>query len=91
MKNKSLLWRDKYILGLKENLSVQEIQQLREVGQPKALEIRSKAIDYCLMNNIPIHSRKVPTEAIMEVTGYNLEYYYQKMIKEKEVLGYVCT
>lgn len=87
---KHLSWKEKYILALKEEFTVKDIMQLRDVGQPRALEIRNKAINYCLLNNITLYTRKVPVEAILEVTGYNLEYYYDKMLKEKEVLQYAC-
>ena len=87
---KKLTWYDKYCIVMQEELTIKDIMNLRSVGQPKALEIRQDAIEYCLMNNIPVTSRKISTYAIMEVTGYNLQYYYQKMIDEAKALEIYC-
>lgn len=80
-----ITWKEKYSLALKETLNTKEIMMLREVGQPKALKLRQLAIEYCIMNNIPIDGRKVPTEAVFKVTGLNLSYYYDKMLLEAKI------
>ena len=78
-------WIERYRLSISENLSIKEIMQLRNVGQPKALEIRKKAIEYCLMNEIEISCNRVPTEIVLMVTSCSVDYYYKKMIQENEV------
>lgn len=88
---KNLTWTEKYNLALKEMLSIKEIMKLRSIGQPSAIQIRKKAIEYCLSHEISIPSNKVPTEIVFEVTGHNLGYYYEKMkleIEAQNILDY---
>lgn len=80
------LWCEKYLLAMKETLSVKEIMLLCEVGQPKALSIRKEAIEFCIMNNISVNSKRVPTNAVFEVIGHNLNYYFDKMNNEAKAL-----
>lgn len=49
----NLSWKQKYVLGLKESLTIKEIMQLRDCGQPKATKIRDKSIKYCIKNKTP--------------------------------------
>ena len=84
--NKEISWLEKYKLALKENLSVKEIMLLRSVGQPRALEIRSKVIEYCIKNNIGIESQRVPCDVVLLVTEKDISYYYDKMMLEAEAL-----
>lgn len=84
----ALRWCDKYELGLKENLSVNEIMKLRDCGRPKATAIRDDVIKYCVLNGIEIDLRKVPTSVVFVITGYDLDYYYDKMIQESKCLRY---
>lgn len=79
---KILNWRDKYLLALKEQLTIKEIMLLRDCGQPKAAKIREQAIRYCVENNIEFDCRRTPTQAIFEITYLNLDYYYQRMLLE---------
>ena len=87
MKEK-LTWSQKYELGLKEYLSISGIMKLRDCGQPKATEIRNKAIDYCVQNNIDFDAKNIPTEAVFAVTNLDLNYYYEKMILESKCIKY---
>lgn len=87
---KNITWYDKYILALQENLTMNEIMILRDIGQPTALKIRKEALEYCLKNNIDLPPRGVPTEAVLSVTNKDLNYYYQKMISESEAKKYLC-
>jgi len=82
----SIKWSEKYELGLKERLSIKEIMKLRDCGQPKATEIRNKALDYCLENNIECSNKSIPTEAVFAVTNLNLDYYYNKMLLESRCI-----
>lgn len=82
----TLTWREKYKLALQETLSIKEIMLLRECGQPKAIKLRNDAIDYCINNNIDFDSKRISTEIIFKVTSLNLDYYYNKMIQEKNLL-----
>lgn len=77
-------WYQRYKIALKEELTVKEIMDLRNVGQPTALELRREALNYCLKNDITITSNKPPTDVIMRLTGKSLDYYYEKMKKELE-------
>lgn len=87
---KSISWHDKYLLCLKEGLSIKEIMNLCEVGSSKASNIRSKAINYCLEYDIPIYSRFVPTEAVLSVINRDIEYYANKMtLESKACLGVI--
>lgn len=81
-----ITWCEKYLLAMKESLTLKEIMKLRSVGQPRAFKIRQEAIDYCIMNNIQIEGKWIPTVAIFEVTGMYLDYYYNKMIDESKAL-----
>ena len=83
---KKLSWSDKYLLSLKEEFTLKEIAQLRDVGLSSASRIRQEAINYCLKNDIPIVSRFVPSIAVLEVTKKGIDYYYDKMILERKAL-----
>ena len=78
-------WTEKYMIAMNESLTVKGIMKLRDVGQPTALKIRQKAIEYCIRNNIQVNGQKVPTIAVMEVTKCDLDYYYNQMLREAEV------
>ena len=83
---KILSWREKYLLALKEKLTINEIMLLRDCGQPKATVIRDAAVQYCLDNKLETTVRGVNTEAVFEMTGTNLQYYYNKMMQEQHYL-----
>lgn len=80
-----ITWKEKYEIALNENLTLKEIMKLRDVGQPTAIKIRNEAIDYCLNNNIEVTSKKIPTDAVFAVTNRNLDFYYDKFMKESEI------
>lgn len=75
-------WHNKYIIALQETVTVKDIKDLRSVGQPTALSIREKALEYCLKNDIELPPRGIPTEAVFVVTNKNLDFYYNKMVQE---------
>ena len=79
-------WRERYALALKEQLTIKEIMKLRDCGQLKAAKLREQAIQYCVDHNIEFEYRRVPTQVIFEITNYNLDYYYQKMMYEAKHL-----
>ena len=83
---KILNWRDKYALALQENLTIKDIMLLRDCGQPKATAIRDAAVQYCVDNKLETTVRGVNTEAVFEITGMNLQYYYNKMMQEQHYL-----
>jgi len=85
---KRINWSEKYELGLKENLSIKEIMMLRDCGQPRATDIRNRALKYCIENNIDCSLRSVPTEVVFKITNLDLEYYYNKMLQESKCLKY---
>lgn len=80
--NNQISWADKYLLSLQEEVTYREIMQLRSCGHQTALEIRKKAIEYCIENSIEYSMRKVPTIAVLKVIGHDIDYYYEKMIQE---------
>lgn len=75
----NITWAERYKIALSENLSIKDIMKLRCVGQPRAIAIRKKAVEYCILNDIEIEGNGVPTNVVMLVTGYDLEYYFNKM------------
>lgn len=80
----TLSWAQKYELGLSEDLTISEIQELRNCGRGTASEIRKKCVDYCLENDIEFTGKRIPTEAVFAVTKKDLDFYYDKMIKESK-------
>lgn len=81
---RNVSWYDKYHIALKENLTIKEIMLLRDIGQPSAIELREQAVEYCVANDIPLPTKQVPTDVIMRLTGRNLNFYHDKMMKELE-------
>lgn len=80
-------WAEKYELALSEELTVKEIMKLRTVGQPTAIEIRKQCLDYCRLNGIEVGGKRVPTEVVLLITERDMMFYYQKMLKEAELLS----
>lgn len=86
IKNNTFEWRNRYLLCLKEYLTIKDIMVIRKTSTTVAIEIRKQAIDYLLeqdSNYIPPKT-KVPTEAVLAVTGHDQEYYYKKMQDERK-------
>lgn len=81
-----LSWKDKYHMALQENLTIKDIMLLRDCGQPKATAIRDAAVQYCIDNKLETTVRGVNTEAVFETTGFDLQYYYNKMMQEQKYL-----
>lgn len=75
-------WYQRYLLAIKEELTIKEIMKLRNVGQPSAIKIRKDALTYCSKNNIELPPRGTPTNAVLIVTNKNIDYYYKKMVQE---------
>ncbi len=75
------------MLALSEVLKVKDIMILAGCGKTKATEIRQKALDYCIENDVPLYCRAVPTGAVLAVLGHDLEYYYDKMVLEHKALA----
>ena len=78
-----IIWREKYYLALSENLTLKDIMKLRDCSNKTAVEIREKAFEYCANKDMYFDKRHIPTNAVLEVTGIDIQYYYEKMIKEK--------
>lgn len=81
---KAITWKERYLLSLSEEMNSNEIMNLRNVNKKEALKIRRNALMYCKTNGIMVAGQKVPTEAVLKVTGKNIDYYYQKMEFEKK-------
>lgn len=77
-------WNDRYKISISEFISIKDIMLLRDCGRNAATKIRQDAIKYCLLNNIYIYGRNIPTEAVLMVTNRNIEYYYNKMLLERQ-------
>lgn len=82
MKKRLLSWKEKYLLSLNETLTLKQIMLLRSCGMPKARKLRQEVIEYCLIHNIKIESKGIPSEVLFEITGLNVQYYFDKMQKE---------
>ncbi|MEA4875273.1 hypothetical protein SDC9_124527 [bioreactor metagenome] len=82
MENRKLTWKEKYQLSLNEYFTLKEIMQLRDCGKSSAIAIREKAIDYCIINDYEVGTRKILAEAVFEVTQKDTEFYYDKMMLE---------
>ena len=80
-----LNWQEKYKLSLSDNISIYDIRRLLDCGQPTAIEIRNKAIEYCKENDIFLLSRTVPTDIVLQVTNKPRSYFYDRMILEKNL------
>ena len=74
----NLTWKEKYLLSLKEEMTATHIMKLRGVNRKEALTIRKEALDYCTKKGIKVVGQKVPTEAVLKVTGKSIDYYYNK-------------
>ncbi len=83
---KTISYKERYLLAISENLSIKQISLLLGIGSSMASKIRSKALDYCILNDIPLYSQQVPTEAVLAVTGKTVDYYYTKFLQEQKVL-----
>ncbi|WP_294561864.1 hypothetical protein [uncultured Traorella sp.] len=84
--NKKTSWKDKYLLSISETLSLKDIEKLCDVGSSKASDIRKQALDYCILNDIPIYTRYVPTEAVLAIINHDIEYYYNRMCLENRAV-----
>ena len=90
MNIKQLSWSEKYMLSLTEEMTGKDIMKLRGVSFSKAQTIRNKAVEYCLIHDIEIGAKKVPTEVVLIVTGHDINYYYEKMLLEAKQVRYEC-
>lgn len=77
-------WKERYLLSLTEEMSAKDIMRLRGVNNKEALRIRKESIEYCKKNGIRIVGQKVPTEAVLKVTGKDIDYYYSRMLLEQK-------
>ena len=75
-------WKERYLLSLCEEMNANMIMKLRNVNRKEALRIRKEAMSYCEKERIRVNGQKVPTEAVLKVTGKDYNYYYQKMVLE---------
>lgn len=76
-------WTKRYELAISEKLTTKDIMQLVDCSQPKATEIRNKAIAYCGANHIEIYSRSVPTDVVLKVINKEIKYFYEKKLLEE--------
>lgn len=88
-KRQGKTWKEKFIICLKEQLTINDIKDLRDVSGQGACEIRQLAIEHLISHNdVDVdyykHKTKIPTEAVFAVTNHNQEYYYRKMLDERK-------
>ena len=83
---KPICWKEKYHLALKEEMTISDIMLLRDCGRPRAASIRNKCIEFATKKGISLEGRAIPVELVFEVTGKNLEFYYQQMINESKYM-----
>lgn len=88
MTRKPKTWREKFLICLKEELTINDIKDLRDVSTQTALDIRALAIDHLkdMSNDIMFVApkTKIDTEAVFAVTGHDKDYYYHKMLDERK-------
>lgn len=84
MKKKKLSWNQRYLISISECMTSKDIMNLLDINQRVALSVRKQAIDYCLTNDIEMYGSKVPTEAVLKVSGKTIDYYYNKMLLENK-------
>lgn len=70
------------MISLSEEVNATQIMKLRNVNRKEALRIRREAIEYCSKNGIKVVGQKVPTEAVLKVTGKEIDFYYNRMLME---------
>lgn len=80
-----LNWQEKYKLSLSDNISIYDIRRLLDCGQPTAMQIRNKVIEYCKENDIFLFSRTVPTDIVLQITKKPRSYFYDRMMLEKKI------
>ena len=79
-------WKEKLdILIIYPNLSIKQIQKVFDLGQPQAIEIRSKAKKLAKRNGRYIAERKVPTDLVLEVMGLDYDFFKKMVHTEKGV------
>lgn len=88
--SRKLTWKEKYLICLKEQLTIIDIMKLRDVSSEKAVEIRKQAMDYLKETNnsdsFVKPKTKVDTLAVFAVTEHNEDYYLKKMMAERKAL-----
>lgn len=83
---------EKYVKSISEYSSTKDIQELLEVSVVKAREIKKGVLQLCASKKIKLYSSyKVPTDLLLEYTGKSTQYYFDKMIAEREVLKNVSA
>lgn len=80
-----LNWQEKYVLSLNDSISINDIRRLFDCGQPTAIEIRNKAVEYCRKHEIFLIGKAVPTDIVLEVTKKPRSYFYDRMMMEKKL------
>ena len=87
----NISWKQKYLICLKEQLTIIDIKKLRGASTDTALQIRKNAIDYMKKSfngeNFIEPKIKVDTEAVFAVTGHDQDYYLKKMMDERKAIS----
>ena len=90
-KTEKPIWKQRYLISLKEDLTIVDIKILRGVSTSVALEIRKNAIEHMekeFNGKVFIKPKtKVSAEAVFAVTGHDEEYYLKKMMAERKALN----
>ena len=85
IKGKNATWHERYRIALKEELTLKDIMILRAIGKPRAMELRTEVINYCLVNNLRLPTAQVPTDLVFLLTDKYLDYYYNMMVHETKL------
>lgn len=87
-----LTWFDKYVKSISEYCSTKDIQEMLEVSVLRAREIKKGVLLECASKGIKLYtSYKVPTDLVLDYVGKDTQYFYDKMLQEREVLHYVSA
>lgn len=81
----SMTWTEKYRIVLQEFMTSKDIAALRGCNITDAHKIRNQALEYCYHNDLAPLGNKVPTEAVMAVTGKDEQFYWEKAEKERKL------
>ena len=81
---KRLTWNEKIdLLFLYPQISIKQIQQLLDIGQPTALELRENVLKLAEREGRWVGGKKIPTDLLLKAVGLNMNYFEEMAEKEK--------
>ncbi len=81
---KRLTWNEKIdLLFIYPHISIRQIQQLLDIGQPTAIELRETALKLAEKEGRWVGGKKIPTDLILKAAGLKMNYFEEMAEKEK--------